>query len=721
MGENLGSGGTSDRRWYSDIWTHYIVGGHFDDWHPDVFKDFDPEAIVESIASTGTQCYQLLLNDCAGSAYYVSEFEHTNVAFKGEDVFDVMLKGLKERGIRVVGYYSSLFDNRLFVNHPDWRIRDSQGRDSKQIPVYPTWGRRAGIVCVNSPYRDLMIKRLDTIGRKYDLDGLFLDMVSFWTPICHCQYCREKYRRDVGSDLPMEMDLNEPSYRRFSEWREESVYSFISEVSKGFKEHRPDAALLFNSPRPQLTLWYGTSLRTAELAEMMSGDPVQRDPSPAALVQACSIWDNMSPNRPVRMDIGRFHRGEGQHVGIRDHEVLSAAAFGCWAFGCSVLLIDFMNVDGSLYESAAQAVKNVFDRARPLQQFFGGDRLRSVAVYLSEDTRDYWNEAHSKEDALWYVSGVSGPFSVFQQEHIPADIITRLNLDELDQYALVCLPEMLCMREEEIAKLRAYVERGGTLIASGLTSLGNKWGDRQQNFALADVMGVDFLGETDNNETYTLVDRGLCMQAGIPDDMELKLERQAIVRARTGTEVLGEIVLPATNKENDGDRWISLTGTPPQIRTSYPAIVLNDFGKGRCCYFSGRVAAGTIREDFEIRENLFVEQQRLYATLGRMLLGEGIPIQVKAPWSIIATGLRQPDRSRVVVHLVNYQTKSPFIPVRGIEVKLRLGSGEEVGSVSSHPGDEALQFEQTADEVRFIAPEVEVYKAIAVEFATGSN
>ena len=39
LGENLGSGGKSDRRWYSDIWTHYIVGGHFDDWHPDVFKE----------------------------------------------------------------------------------------------------------------------------------------------------------------------------------------------------------------------------------------------------------------------------------------------------------------------------------------------------------------------------------------------------------------------------------------------------------------------------------------------------------------------------------------------------------------------------------------------------------------------------------------------------------------------------------------------------------
>lgn len=714
MGENSEPG----RRWYSDVWTHYIVGGHFDDWHPDVLKNFDPEAIVESIASTGTQCYQLLLNDCAGSAYYVSEYEHTNIAFKGEDVFEQTLNGLKERGIRVVGYYSSLFDNRLFVNHPDWRIRDAQGRDSKQIPVYPTWGRRAGIVCVNSPYRDLMVKRLETIGRKYDLDGLFLDMVSFWTPICHCQYCCEKYRREVGTDLPVEMNLKDAAYRRFFEWREESVYSFISEVSKGFKEHRPDAALLFNSPRPQLTLWYGTCLRTAELAEMMSGDPVQRDPSPAALVQACSIWDNMSSHHPVRMDIGRFHRGEGQHVGIRDHEVLSAAAFGCWAFGCGVLLIDFLNVDGTFYKSAATAVKNVFDEARPLQQYFGGERLRSVAVYLSEDTRDYWNEAQSKEEALWYVSGVSGPFGVFQQEHIPADIITRLNLDELDQYGLICLPEMLCMRDEEIAQLRAYVERGGNLIASGLTSLGNKWGDRQRNFALADVMGVDYLGETDNNDTYTLVDPELCRRAGIPDDMELKMERQAIVKAREGTEVFGEIVLPATNKENDGDRWISLTATPPQIRTSYPAIVLNNFGKGRCCYMSGRVAAGTIWEDFEIRENLFVEQQRLYATLGRMLLGETIPLEVKAPWSIISTGLRQPDRDRVVVHLVNYQTKSPFIPVQGIEVSLRLGDGERVEGVKSHPGGEPLQFEQSAGEVRFAAPEIRVHKVITVDFAT---
>jgi hypothetical protein len=161
-----------------------------------------------------------------------------------------------------------------------------------------------------------------------------------------------------------------------------------------------------------------------------------------------------------------------------------------------------------------------------------------------------------------------------------------------------------------------------------------------------------------------------------------------------------------------------LTGTPPQIRTDYPAIVFNHFGKGRCCYVSGRVAARTIREDFEIRENLFIEQQRLYATLGRMLLGETIPIEVEAPWSIISTGLRQPDQGRLVVHLVNYQPKSPFIPVRGIEVKLRPGEGEMVESVTSHPGDEPLQFEQSAGEVRFTAPEIKVYKAITVDFAT---
>ncbi len=46
------------------------------------------------------------------------------------------------------------------------------------------------------------------------------------------------------------------------------------------------------------------------------------------------------------------------------------------------------------------------------------------------------------------------------------------------------------MSEAQCAAIRRFVERGGSLFATGETSLYDEWGDARPDFALADLFGA---------------------------------------------------------------------------------------------------------------------------------------------------------------------------------------------------------------------------------------
>ena len=114
MSEGSGVAQKGEKPWYASAWKQIVFAVHLDDWHPDIFRDFDARAWVEAAASTGAQLVKPSAKDHAGIAYYVTELEHTHMGLEGRDAFGEMLELLHQRGIRVVPTYSTIFDNYLF-------------------------------------------------------------------------------------------------------------------------------------------------------------------------------------------------------------------------------------------------------------------------------------------------------------------------------------------------------------------------------------------------------------------------------------------------------------------------------------------------------------------------------------------------------------------------------------------------------------------------------
>ena len=258
------------------------------------------------------------------------------------------------------------------------------------------------------------------------------------------------------------------------------------------------------------------------------------------------------------------------------------------------------------------------------------------------------------------------------------------------------------MDREETDAIRNYVRAGGCLYASKYTSLITKEGNRQADFSLADLFGASFAGETKEGYTYIRPAGGAeKLLGGFTEKYPLGLDSsQIIVRANDGAKVLGKITLPYSDPA-DPTRFVSTYSNPPGISTEHPAIILNQFGKGRVIYVSGEL------ENSETYRHVFIN---LIRQLFDHFIFEG-----QAPQSVEITAFHQEERQRYLISLVNFPKDLPNIPVDNVRVKVRL-DGKKVRRLVSLPDEKKLSFETRDELVEVEVPRLETFHMIALDY-----
>jgi len=106
----------------------------------------------------------------------------------------------------------------------------------------------------------------------------------------------------------------------------------------------------------------------------------------------------------------------------------------------------------------------------------------------------------------FYTSAICGAYQAFFDSNIQPDFVS---LDDIGEYKIVYLPYPVMLKHDTAAKLRRYVQEGGTLISEGLPGY---FGDHghvgtvQPNFGLDEVFGaresyVEFMPDISNDMT----------------------------------------------------------------------------------------------------------------------------------------------------------------------------------------------------------------------------
>ena len=680
-------------RWFENAWRRAVIDMHIPDWDEKFLSQFDADEYVQRLVTSRAQSIVCYAQSHVGLFNYPTKIGQQHRGLKGRDIVGEMIERCHRRNIAVVLYVSLLFDRWASDQHPEWRIINAAGQ-----PTGPT--SRHGFVCPNSPYREYVRAWVRELCERFDFEGLRFDM-TFWAGVCYCAHCRKRWADEVGGEMPTTVDWLDERWVKFARKREEWLGDFAAVGTGTVKQFKPKATVEHQASTYPRSWNHGASWPLVAQNDFLQGD-FYGDALQGSFVR--KMLEDLTPRRPFGYETS-FSVELRDHTGKKSEELLEAKASAALADAAAFIFIDAIDPVGSVNPHAHGRMGRVFDRLLPYYAELGGERVADVALYYSLESKfdmkqngkpvlqaDAAADTHTASSMLaarWLIAG-----------HLPFGVITKKSLTtKLARTRVLVLSNVHFMTAEEAAAIRDWVRAGGTLYASGGTSLINERGQLQQDFQLADILGVSIVKPdwTEREHYITPTAAGHELFPGWDAKYPAYVRGPGMeVRAHPGATVLATTTLGWPG--SDARAFSSIHSNPPWTATDRPEVVLNTIGQGRAIY------CASLLETVEGLAPTFLKLiQRLHAEY---------TFEVAAHPAVEATLFHQPDRRRYVLSLVNFQKDLPNLPVDGIEVKLRLPA--RVKSLARLPDGRTMKFRERAGVVTFTAPKLETLGMIAV-------
>lgn len=634
--------------WNSRCYARLLIDNHITDQRPGYMGRFSSKDYVRLVKESGVESAMVYSCDHNGNCYYPTEVGHRHGNLGGRDLFGEVVSGLRGEGIVPVAYYTAVYHNDCARRLPGARIIDNVGHDHDG---------RYHFTCPNSPEALSFYKSQLAEILEYPIEGIFIDM-TFWPTICCCDACRRRY----GRDFPEVIDWDSPEWVGFQRFRERSLVEFAEELTGFIKERRPDITVTHQFS-PVMHGWYlGQTDGIAAASDYASGDFYGNKRQQRFAVKAFDAYTRHPP----------FEFMTSRGVSLRDHtsaksdEELLLSTITTLANGGAYLLIDAINPDGTLEEAFYRRFKRLNETLRPYRECvksLAPRMLADVGIYFSMEScvdrnknglklREFDggcanNMSVRKNAVLDETLGVS---DILTQMHIPWRVLTSSTKDFGGISALVVCNSAY-LSAEECDRIREFVRGGGTLIATGATSLYDVDGNGGVDFALSDLFGVHYTGRRSDWITYSCKEL-LYAEGNVP-----------LVRADADTRVDGLLTFPDF-PANDPLHYASIHSNPPGDSPSeYPALTCHKYGRGKCVWMAAPVPLLLHDSQSRFLEGLFQEYLPGFVVASRNL-----------PNSLEITVLESKDKTRRLLCLVNQQDQQPVIPLSDVDLAVKWSS-----------------------------------------------
>lgn len=484
-----------------------------------------------------------------------------------------------KEGMKVVGYYSLIFNNQAIKDHPDWEMVNADGS---------TWrdhGQRYGLCCPNNKdYKEFLKVQIKELYEAYpNVDALFFDM-PYWEVTCHCPSCQEKWAKISNKPMPSKEDWNDFEWKKYVRARQ----IWMSEFAKFVKEETlkvfKNITVEFNFAAVIGCNWLaGSTEGINESCEFTGGD-LYGDLYNHSFT--AKYYYGITKHQPFEYMTCRCNKLLREHtISKNELSLESEIMLSSMHHGAS-LIIDAINPDGTLDNRVAEHIGNVFDKQLPYEKYMNKGVLHGdVGVYFDSRTQYSRNGlASNKEVAIRSTRTLI-------ENHIPVSVIANGNLNNLNQYQMIIAPSLDDFDgTTDVTPFIDYVRNGGTLYLSGASN----------SKLLKEFFDGKIVGGTNYDSPFKHVYKGFDeVQCYVyPTDKEYEKMfgefnekyplpisyKLPIIDFKKGI-VKACINMPFTDPD-DNSVFASIHSNPPGICTKIPAIVENNYGKGKVIYSS---------------------------------------------------------------------------------------------------------------------------------------
>ena len=440
-----------------------------------------------------TRVQGVIINAGGIVAYYPSKFplHHRAEALGDRDLYGELARAAHEDGLFVLARMDSNRTHEAFYRaHPDWFAVDRAGQPYRAGELYVT--------CVNSPYYDEYLPGVlrEIIERSHpegftDNSWSGLDRES----ICYCAHCQRRFRdrtrpadpgaeglgrsavprvdplelRPPAGDLGPEQPHDAPGGRAGLPLGRHEQRLGLGPGDAGSATSRRSAA----APRSSCSTTRRGTTRPAS----------RRTATPASWCTACSAGTSSSPRA------WRCTRRAGPTFRLASKPEPEARLWMLDGFAGGIQ-------PWWHHVGAYQEDRRLFRTVEPLirwheenEEYLVDRRpVASVGVVWSQRNTDFYG----RDDAGVLVDlPYRGMTHALIRARIP---YLPVHVDHVDRdggtLSVLVLPDLAALSDRQCASIRRFVERGGSLVATGRTSLYDEWGNPRPDFALGDLLGV---------------------------------------------------------------------------------------------------------------------------------------------------------------------------------------------------------------------------------------
>lgn len=559
--------------WIEGNYRRNLMDMHIDDWNEEFLSKIDVDEYVDALKDAGIQAAMVKGRPHTGLAYYPTKVGRMHKGLKGFDFFGTMVKKCHENGIAVIAYFTQIFDNWAYENHPEWRLITADGKNMREYRGGDNFKTgRYGIVCPNNPgYRQYVKDCLTEMNTMYDFEGMFLDM-TFFPETCYCPSCRERYLRETGKELPRIIDWEEPDWLEYVHQKDLWIADFAAFSTGCVKAVKPEVTVEHQFSRIACSWIDGSSEYLAEHVDYLGGDYY------GGFLQQSFInkyYKNVSPNLPFIYHTSRCDPELKYHTTTKTQEELLLHVITALVHNGAFLLVDAINPDGSIVpEVYHDIMKGIYSKTSQYEKYITGKLDHDAAIWFATHAKYDPNETkidvrEKSFEPKYFLEGPLNAAKTLRENNIPFEVIGSKNIRD-EKAGVMILSHVANIREEEMDDIEAYVKAGGNLLISGPIA----------NPRLQKMLGVRVTGKTAHNFTYmSPTEAGAEMFAGFTRRTPLTIDMHQIeieVEDDTDMTVLATLTLPYTM--TDTYEFAAIHSNPPGIYTDRPCAILKKVG-----------------------------------------------------------------------------------------------------------------------------------------------
>ncbi len=676
-------------KWYKRSFFRNLVDMHIPDNDREYLSKFDADEYAKTVASSGVDTAILYTSNCLGLTFFDEEQKHKCIGKR--DIVKERIDAFKKYGVNVMLYYN-IWNREAALRHPEWELVNAVRMPRERF-------RRC---CINNEgFRAHVKRQVEALSKRYDFVGLWVDMIDWFDTFCKCPTCQAKLKAEEGIDVPLTVDYTDVSFAKYRLARERWLADFMDMVKSAVIKHNPNATVTFQNAAWGRGALTGISESSVAKTEFLAGDfyglPLQYS-------VICKFLNNATPNRPIEFMTSVCADLSSHTASKTDRELLRSVQ-GSLAHNTAFTFIDAIDPIGTINESRYKRMRRIADATSRERNNLAPDSklISDVTYYVNHSSLiDYQSvpiEEHTESGAIKAKMACFAETMI--ERHISYDVNCHKNVNDIDSQ-VIFLSNVRFLEPDEVSALTEFVERGGTVIATCMTGTLEKRGGTTGDFALSDLLGVHYLGNTNYDNSYIRRrDCGVSEFIEYDEGYPVAVSGSAVLtRAEADTEVLAYLTLPISSS-TDTEVFSSAISDPPINDTVYPAITRRKVGKGTSVYIAA-----------PLEESRHFEGRRLLSEI--IMSGREMTVTVDAPEWLEVTVYLDSEKGRYVVNCMN--TMSGGYEADAYNVKITVKTDRRITRAFNVTDDEELDFELSKDKVTFTLPKVSGYAMAELKY-----